>query len=54
MTVFIVMPGWDYEGADADNEVVKAFRTRAGADAYADSIRHRYDWIEVAEQEMGE
>lgn len=52
MTVYIVMPGWNYEGAD--NEVVKVFRTREGADAYADSLRSNYDWIEVVAQELGE
>jgi hypothetical protein len=52
MTVFIVMPGWDYEGAD--DEAVKVFRTRAGADAYIESLGSNYDWFEVVEQDVGE
>jgi hypothetical protein len=52
MTVFIVMPGWDYEGTD--EEAVQVFRTREGAEAYADSLRSNYDWIEVVAQELGE
>jgi hypothetical protein len=52
MIVFIVMPGWDYEGAD--EEAVKVFRTREGAEAYADTLRSNYDWIEIEGRELGE
>lgn len=52
MKVYIVIGGWDYEGQNN----LKVFKTREGAEVYADEMKRRdsytnvrYDFVEIEE-----
>ena len=50
MQVYVVMGGWDYEGAD--NVCPPLFDCKSAADACAERLKvtGEYDWVEVTLQ----
>lgn len=55
--VFVVIGGWNWDGADAES--VRVFATREAAEAYADELTAageggytQYDYADVTEQEV--